>query len=97
MRIRTLLELGLLIRDRRRRLGLSQGELASKAGVGRQWLVAIEQGKARADTGLVLRTLVALGLTLSVDEDAGGAERADDDADPVDIDTVISSLTGGAG
>jgi HTH-type transcriptional regulator/antitoxin HipB len=93
MRIRTPLELGLIIRDRRRKLGLSQSELAEKAGVGRQWLVAVEHGKARAEIGLVLRTLAALGLTLSVDGgDCNRTARTHDDITPVDIDAVVSSL-----
>ena len=64
MRIRTPLDLGLIIRDRRRKLGLTQNALAEKAAVGRQWLVAVEQGKARAEIGLVLRTLAALDVEL---------------------------------
>ena len=44
-----LADLGLAIRDRRRKLKLSQTELARKAEVGRQWVVAIEQGKSRAE------------------------------------------------
>ena len=64
MRIRTPLDLGLIIRDRRRKLGLTQISLAEKAAVGRQWLVAVEQGKPRAEIGLVLRTLAALDIEL---------------------------------
>jgi HTH-type transcriptional regulator/antitoxin HipB len=97
MHIRTPLDLGLIIRDRRRKLGLSQGELAEKAGVGRQWLVAVEHGKARAEIGLVLRTLTALGLTLSVDgEDRDRKAGKHDDIAPIDIDAVVSSLKGDA-
>jgi HTH-type transcriptional regulator/antitoxin HipB len=97
MLVRTPADLGLIIRDRRRKLALSQGELARKAGVGRQWLVAVEHGKARAEIGLVLRTLAALGLALSVD--GGGRDRkapAPDRAVPIDIDVVVSSHKGGA-
>jgi len=65
MHIRTPLDLGLIIRQQRRRLGLNQTDLASRVGVGRQWIVAIEHGKARAELGLVLRTLAALDLTLA--------------------------------
>ena len=90
MQIRTPLELGLVIRDRRRRLKLSQTELARKAGVGRQWVVAIERGKSRAELGLVLRTLSALGLTLTID--AGQRlPRSTDNITPVDIDGVVSA------
>lgn len=86
MRIRTPLDLGLVIRDRRRKLGLSQADLAYKAGVGRQWLVAVEHGKVRAALGLVFRTLVALDLSISVDP----VDRTDVDDLP-DIDAVVAA------
>jgi HTH-type transcriptional regulator/antitoxin HipB len=93
MHIRTPLDLGLIIRDRRRKLGLTQGALAAKAGVGRQWLVTIEHGKARAEIGLVLRTLAALGLTLLVDNDRRARrDRRKGDIASVDIDALVSSF-----
>ncbi len=97
MHVRTPVELGLIIRDHRRKLGLNQSELAEKAGVGRQWLVAAEHGKARAEIGLVLRTLAALGLTLSVDrENRNPTLQSPDAIAPVDIDAVVSSHKGKA-
>ena len=90
MQIRTPLDLGLVIRDRRRRLKLSQTELARKAGVGRQWVVAIEHGKSRAELGLVLRTLFALDLPLTI----GPGDRrppSRDDISPVDIDAIVNA------
>ena len=90
MQIRTPLELGLAIRDRRRKLKLSQTELARKAGVGRQWVVAIEHGKSRAELSLVLRTLAALDLPLRTDP---GPHRlpSSDDMSPVDIDAIVNA------
>ncbi len=90
MQIRTPLDLGLAIRDRRRKLKLSQTELAHKAGVGRQWVVAIEHGKSRAELSLVLRTLAALDLPLSIDP---GARRlpSGDDMNPLDIDAIVNA------
>ncbi len=90
MQIRTPLDLGLAIRDRRRKLKLSQTELARKAGVGRQWVVAIEHGKSRAELGLVLRTLSALDLPLTIDP---GDLRppSSEDISPVDIDAVVNA------
>ena len=92
MQVRTPLDLGLIIRERRRRLGLSQSALAEKAGVGRQWLVAVEHGKARAEIGLVLRTLAALDLTLSTG--GNGQDRNAADAGEIPsarIDDVVSA------
>lgn len=93
MRIRTPLDVGLVIRDRRRKLKLSQTELARKAGVGRQWVVAIEQGKSRAELGLVLRTLSALDLAPTIDP-VDLPLRSGDDMTPVDIDTVVNAARG---
>ena len=62
MIIRTPSDLGAVIRDRRRQLGLGQAELAQRIGVIRQWIVGVERGRARAELGLVLRTLDELGI-----------------------------------
>ena len=64
MRIRTPTDLGALIRDRRIKLGLDQKSLAQKVGVSRQWIVEAEKGKPRAEIGLLLRTIDALGIRL---------------------------------
>jgi HTH-type transcriptional regulator / antitoxin HipB len=89
MRIRTPVDLGALIRDRRTKLGLDQKSLAEKAGVSRQWIVEIEKGKPRAEIGLVLRTIAALGILL----DAGDRPKTKvrSGPPPVDIDSIVSS------
>ncbi len=94
MHLRTPLDLGLVIRQQRRHLGLNQTELASRVGVGRQWIVAVEHGKARAEMGLVLRTLAALDLTLAVDGGGDVAVRKDGSVAPIDIDAVIDAAKG---
>jgi len=81
--VRTPKELGALIHERRRRLGLDQRSLALRVGVSRQWIIEIEQGKPRAAVGLVLRTLEALGVKLAIDdrnEHASSLESPDIDA-----------------
>ena len=94
MNIRSPLDLGLIIRQRRRDLGLNQTDLASRVGVGRQWIVAIEHGKSRAELGLVLRTLAALNLTLDVD---GNREQSKKDVGlpSVNIDDIINAAKRG--
>ena len=94
MRIRTPLDLGLVIRDRRRKLGLSQTELARKAGVGRQWIVSIERGKSGAELGLVLRTFSALGLSITSETD-NRPPRSADDVTAIDIDAVVNNAKRG--
>lgn len=61
-------EIGVLVRDRRTRLHLSQQDLAQKVGVSRVWIVQLEKGKPSAQLGLVLRTLKELGVALQVTE-----------------------------
>lgn len=53
---------------RRLDLGLTQAELARRAGVSRQWINEFEQGKPTAELGLVLRLLDALELELAIGE-----------------------------
>jgi len=69
MLLRTPNDLGSAIRDRRRRLNLDQDDLAKQIGVSRKWIIDVEKGKPRAEIGLVLRTLDALGLRLALDAD----------------------------
>ena len=57
------------IRDKRKQLGLTQVDLAQKAGVSRQLVVSLEAGRA---TGVSLDKLMSvldvLGLSLSINE-----------------------------
>jgi HTH-type transcriptional regulator/antitoxin HipB len=97
MRINSAKDIGLLIREQRRSQGHTQQELAIRAGVGRQWLVAVEQGKARAELGLVLRVLRELGLRLDADlgesRTSGGASSTGTIAD-IDIDAIVDAPGG---
>ncbi len=64
MLIRTPADLGAIIRDRRKQLGLDQSTFAKRIGVSRQWVIGVERGHARAAMGLVLRAIDALGVRL---------------------------------
>ena len=68
MNLRSPTELGLAIRARRKSLGLDQKTLAERVGVSRQWIVEVHGGKERAEVGLVLRILRALGLDLTIEK-----------------------------
>jgi len=89
MRIRTPLDLGAIIRDRRKKLRLDQKSLADKVGVSRQWIVEVEKGKPGAEIGLVLRTVEALGIKLAVDEPQKVTGQTS--PPPVDIDSIITA------
>lgn len=88
MRIKTSRDLGALVRERRRELGMSQLELADAVGVSRQWIVGLEQGKFRA-FGIVLRTLGVLALSIEVTPDTGAGSSAN-----VDLDDLLSRYEG---
>lgn len=64
MRVRTIREIGLLVRAERKRLGLSLQAVAERAGCTRQWVAALEAGGERLEVALVLRTLAVLGIQL---------------------------------
>jgi HTH-type transcriptional regulator/antitoxin HipB len=89
MRIRTPADLGAMIRDRRTKLGLHQKPLAEKVGVSRQWIVEVEKGKPRAEIGLILRTIDALGIPLAAGDT--GTTKVRSGPPPVDIDSIIAS------
>ncbi len=76
---------GALVRHARRQAGLSQAQLAERAGVSRQWVIAFEQGKSSAELGLVLRVAAAVGLQFD-------AVRAPE-RDPF-LDDLLDSFTG---
>jgi y4mF family transcriptional regulator len=66
--VRTTRELGGVIKGRRTALGWTQEALASRAGVARQWIIAVEKGKPTAEVASILRTITALGLVADVVE-----------------------------
>ena len=80
MLVRTPADLGAVIRDRRKVLRLDQAELARRIGTSRQWIIGIEKGRARAELGLVLRALDALGLRLDTAIAASSKDAPDLDA-----------------
>ena len=68
MFVRSARTLGTLLREQRRRRGLTQAQLARRAGVSRQWLNGVERGREGAELGLVLRTLASAGIVLKFEE-----------------------------
>jgi HTH-type transcriptional regulator / antitoxin HipB len=91
MLLRTPHDLGAAIRDRRRRLNLDQRDLARQIGVSRKWIIDVEKGKPRAELGLVLRTLDALGLRLALD---AAAETLPPATPGADIDKILDRTRG---
>lgn len=63
--MRTMREVASTVRKARRDCGLTQAELAHRIGVGRDWVVRLEQGSPRLEVAKVLDALTALGLSLT--------------------------------
>lgn len=77
---RTLPQPGLAVRRLRERRDLSQAEIAERAGVSRQGVIAAEKGRTNGlEVGLVVRVLDALDASLTVRDDhegpRGGTDR----------------------
>ena len=88
MFVRTAKEIGLLIRDTRRRAGLSQSQLASKLRTSQSWVSEIETGKPGAELGLVLALLATLGVKLDAKQPDHSPELSDDSSEPSDSDDL---------
>lgn len=56
--------LGQFVRDQRKRIGLTQVDLADLAGVSDRFLRELEKGKTTAEVGKVITVLSTLGYDL---------------------------------
>ena len=65
-------DLGKAIRAERKRLGVTQKDLALTAGVGLRYLIELERGKPTARLEGVFKIIQALGMTLRVSTSADG-------------------------
>ena len=89
--LRTPADIGALIKDRRRALGLDQAELAQHIGVGRLWVNQVEKGKPGASLGLVLRALQAVGVDIKVSIDEIGEPSAYPPVVSPDINAIVEN------
>jgi len=64
--IKNSIELGALIRDERKRLKVTQKELAMVAGTGLRFLIELERGKPTSRIEGVFKILQALGSNLAI-------------------------------
>jgi transcriptional regulator with XRE-family HTH domain len=67
-RIYTPASLGAAIRHYRQQSGLSQAELAERAGLNRTYLSNLEQGKETEQVKRILRILKQLGVRMTLDK-----------------------------
>jgi len=87
-------DLASAVRGGRLRAGLSQEQVAARAGVSRQWVGELERGKPTAELGLVLGLLDALELNIELD-DRGSAGQPTTAS--VDLDGVLDEYRGHEG
>lgn len=59
-------ELGIAVREARKKSDLTQAELAFAAGVGLRFIGELENGKPTAQIAKIMQVLAALGGTLAV-------------------------------
>jgi HTH-type transcriptional regulator/antitoxin HipB len=69
----TATEIGALIRETRKRLGVTQKGLALTAGTGLRFVIDLEKGKETCELGKSLRILQTLGITVTLTPPAGEA------------------------
>lgn len=82
--MQTIAEVGQAVSERRRFLGLKQGEVARRAGIAQEMLSRLERGKtAEFGTRKLLAVLAVLGMELRLAE-AAGAVASDGVSDPAD-------------
>jgi len=84
-------QLGAAIRLRRKEKGLTQSELAKLLGAERKWVLNLESGNSKAEIGLILRAIEALGLRMSL-ADKGLLGRAAHDSKTPQLDQVFQHL-----
>lgn len=59
-------EIGNLIRDSRKRLGVTQKNLALTSGTGLRFVIDLEKGKETCEIGKALTVLQTLGIKLTL-------------------------------
>lgn len=58
--------IGQIIRQVRKKLGVTQSDLALSAGTGLRFIIELEKGKPTCQIGKVLQTLQVLGIQLKL-------------------------------
>ena len=88
MRANSVRDVAGIVRDRRKALGWTQAALASKLGVGREWVIQFEKAKPTAEWGTVIRAFQALGLSVDL---CVNDQKVSSGAD--EIDQILAAAT----
>ena len=84
--VRSIGEAAAQVRGRRIQMGLSQDQLAQRAGVSRKWVYEFEAGKQRAELGYLLCVLDALDLQVDVSPRSASSASP---AGAIDLDAIL--------
>jgi HTH-type transcriptional regulator/antitoxin HipB len=85
-------QLGSLIRIKRKEKSLSQSALAAQLGVERKWVLRLESGNPKAELGLVLKALAALGIQATLSDHGAVQPRRESVPTPSRLDEVFRRL-----
>lgn len=64
MKVKSMSDVGALVRSTRTARGMTQADLAEKLKVGRDWVVRLEKGHPRLEAQRVFDALAVLGVSL---------------------------------
>ena len=87
MNIVSVNDLAAAVRQLRNERGWTQLELAGHSGVSRDWIIALEKGKSSLELALVLRTLKALDVKLTINDQKPSAPSDD----VINLDDLLQS------
>jgi y4mF family transcriptional regulator len=68
-------EIGVLVRESRKKMKVTQKDLALTSGTGLRFLIELEKGKETCQIGKVLTVLQALGMRIQLTAPAGSREE----------------------
>ena len=68
-------DIGRLVRETRKGLGVTQKELALTSGTGLRFIIELEKGKETAEIGKVLTILQTLGIQLTLTPPPAATKR----------------------
>jgi HTH-type transcriptional regulator/antitoxin HipB len=91
-RLRNPEHLGRFIRLKRLEKHLSQSALADRLGVERKWVIHLEAGNSKAEFGLVLKALDALGIRACLSDENQSAAGKNHPPAPSRLDEVFRQL-----
>ena len=75
----TTADIGKLIRETRKKLGVTQKALALTSGTGLRFIIELEKGKETCETGKVLEVINTLGIKVILTPPAAATQKGTSD------------------